>query len=178
MLPAASVLANNILALPTTLDATEGLTNLVNAIADFMDQVQAGSLGSVGIFALDRAAMIAIILTSTPVINDSWISIFANALEAGINTATITPATVTNPIWIGSGTKDIATSGTGSGAITTISAAKATFTSGLHSATADNNPPVPMAQAVSDATLQFVFTCIGLGPPPTLSPIPVPTNAE
>lgn len=177
MLPAVSVLANNILALPTTTSANTGMTNFVGVIAAFMNQVQGGPLGTPGIFTLGNAAMIAALSAMLPVANNSWIMSFANALETGILTGLITPGTVTNPAWLGSGNLDTVTLPTPAATITTIALAKATLIAALASATAGNNPPVPFAQAINDATLAFIFTCIGLGPPPTFLPTPIPTPA-
>jgi hypothetical protein len=178
MLPSVNSLSSNILALPPTTDITAGMTSLVGVISDFMDQVQGGATGTPGIFTLANSLVITALSELTPVADSSWISGFANALESGITAAIITPGTVTNPAWSGSGNLDVATLPTGAATITTISAAKAALMSGLASATAGNNPAVPFAQAISDCTLAFVFTCIGLGPPPTEAPTPIPVSAE
>jgi hypothetical protein len=98
-------------------------------------------------------------------------------MEAGINASVITPATVTNGAWLGSGSKDTLTLPSAAATITTIAAAKATLISGLMAATASNNPPHPLAQSISDATLQFIFTCIGVAPAFEV-PIPIPIPAE
>lgn len=177
MLPPVPVLANNILALPTTTSALTGMTNFVGVISAFMNQVQGGPLGTPGIFTLGNPAMIALLAAMPPVADNSWIVSFANAMETGILTGLITPATVTNPVWLGSGTKDTVTLPTPVATITTIALAKATLIAELASATASNNPPVPFAQAIKDCTMAFIFTCIGLGPPPTFLPTPIPTPA-
>lgn len=177
MLPSVSSLAADILALPTTLDALQGMTNFVGVIAAFMNQVQGGPTGTPGIFTLGNAAMIAALAAMPPVADNSWIVPFANAWEMGVITGIIVPGTVTNPIWIGSGGLDVLTVPTPIVTITTIALAKATLISGLASATASNNPPVPFAQAINDATLAFIFTCIGIGPPLAFLPIPIPTPA-
>ena len=178
MLPSVDSLSQNILDLPVTTDTQVGMTNLVSVISSFMNQVQGGSTGNVGIFQLANALTIASLVTLQPVSDNSWIAGFADAMENGINGAIITPGTVTNPVWAGSGSLDIATLPTGVATITTISVAKAILIGELEDATAQNNPAVPFAKAISDATLAFVFTCIGLGPPPSFVPTPIPTSAE
>jgi hypothetical protein len=178
MLPSVNILSNNLLALSPTLIPLTGATAFVGVIADYMNQVEAHPGGSVGIFALANEIVIPLIVAMPPVSDNSWIPVFANALQAGILAAIITPGTVTNPLWLGSGTKDVATLPTGAATITTIPAATAALISALASATAGNNPAIPFAQAINDCTLQFIFTCIGLGAPPALPPIPIPLGAE
>ena len=175
MLPSVDSLSANILALTPTTDAMAGMTSFTGVIADFMANVQAGPTGSPGIFALAQSMVIPALAALPPVANSSWISGFADALEAGINAAIITPGTASNPALTTSGV-DVATLPTGAATITTISAAKAVLMSDLMNATAGNNPAVPFAQAISDCTLAFVFNCIGLGP--GSSPIPIPLSAE
>lgn len=177
MLPPVSTLASNILALPTTTSANAGMTQFVGVIAAHMNQVQGGPTGTPGIFTLGNAAMIALLAAMPPVADNSWIVSFANAMEAGILTGIITPGTVTNPAWLGSGNVDAVTLPSTVATILTIPLAKATLIAALASATASNNPPVPFAQAIQSATLAFIFTCIGLGPPPTFLPTPIPTPA-
>lgn len=177
MLPSVSSLASNILAMPTTTSALTGMTNFVVVISAFMNQVQGGPLGTPGIFTLGNAAMITALAAMPPVADNSWIVAFANAMETGILTGLITPATVTNPAWLGSGNKDVVTLPSTVATILTIPLAKATLIAALASATASNNPPVPFAQAIKDCTMAFIFTCIGLGPPPIFLPTPIPTPA-
>jgi len=176
MLPSYTVLAHNILNLSPTTSANTGMTNLTAQIADFMNQVQAAG-GEPGIFALAQSVVVAALAALPPVSDNSWINGFANAFEAGVTAAIITPGTVTNAAWIGSSGIDVNTLPSAS-TITTIAAAKAQLISDLANVTSSNNPPYPLAQAISDATLKFIFLCIGLGPPPTFVPIPLPLAAE
>jgi len=178
MLGTAQDLKSALLALEPTKDKTQGITKFVGVISSFMNKVQGGPLGSPGIFTFNDAAMIAILMTQQPVKDNSWIPTFASAWEAGCIAAVIAPGTVTNPVWIGSGTKDVATLPTAAATITTLSAAKALLTAGLASVGPTSDAPLPLANAIRNATLAFVFNCIGLGPPPPLTPIPVPTPAE
>lgn len=178
MLPSVNSLSSNILGLsPTTIPLT-GVTSFVGVIADFMNQVQGGSTGMPGIFTLNNAILIPLLVAMPPVADNSWIQVFATAMETAITASIITPGTVMNPIWLGSGSLDVMTLPTAAATITTISVAKATLISQLQNATAGNNPAVPFATAISQATLQFIFTCIGLGTPPGLTPIPLPISAE
>ncbi len=178
MLPSQSTLANNILALPTTTDKVAGITSLVGVLASFMDQVQAGSDGTVGIFTLNNATVISALSSLVPVDDNSWVSAFTTAFLSGVTAGVITPGTVTNSAWTGSGNMDTQTSASPSSTITTLSAFESTLMSGLNSATAEKDPPQPFAGAFRDSTLEFDFTCIGLGPPPTFTPIPITIAAE
>src|SRR5271165_2548819 len=103
MLPSVNSLSQNILALPPTDDATAGMTSFVGVIADFMNLVQGGPTGTPGIFMLANSIVIPALAALPPVADSSWISGFANALEAGINAAIITPGTVMNAAWFASG---------------------------------------------------------------------------
>lgn len=178
MLASVDSLKADILGLSPTTNKVQGLTDLVGVIANYMNQVQGGPLGSPGIFTLNNAAMIALLTSLAPVNDSSWVAPFAAAFQAGSAAAIITPATVTNPVWIGSGTKDTVTLPVGAATIPTIAAAAALLQSALMSAQPDSEAPKPMAQGIHDATLAFIFTCVGLGPPPALPPIPIPTPAE
>jgi hypothetical protein len=178
MLPSQTVLANNILALSPTTDEVAGITSLVGVLADFMNQVQGGPDGMVGIFTLDNPTVIAALSTLAPVNNNSWVAAFSTAFLSGVTAGVITPSTVTNSAWIGSGDLDTETSPSAASTITTLSAFESTLMSGLDGATAENNPPQPFAAAFRDSTLEFQFECIGLGPPPTFTPIPIVIAAE
>jgi len=142
-----------------------------------MNQVQASPLGTPGILTMNEPVMVSILMTQQPVANSSWISGFASAFEAGLLASVITPGTVTNPAWIGSGSLDILTLPSGAATIVTIPAAKAALTASLQMVTSSNSPPMPLAQAIHDATLLLQFTCIGLGPPPVFPPIPIVLSA-
>jgi len=176
MLPPAQILANEILALPAAPVPLVGITNFVGLLTTYMANVQGGPTGLPGIFLLNSALVIAAMSAMQPVADNSWINSFADAMEAGILAAIITPGTVSEPaIWLLS-VVDVATLPLGAATITTIPAAKAKLISDLTSITASNNPPLPFAQAIYDMTLEFVFNCIGLT---LLSvPVPFPVSAE
>jgi hypothetical protein len=177
-LATAQTLSNNLLALSPSSNLFTAIPIFVGVIANFMNEVQAGPTGTVGIFTFGNAAMIAAMEAMTPVSDNSWIPIFANAWEAGVVSGVITPSTVTNSIWIGSGNKDTETSPSPSSTITTLSAAKAVLIAGLETAQPDITEPITFATAIRNATLAFEFTCIGLGSPPLFTPIPIVIAAE
>jgi hypothetical protein len=171
MLPPAQTLANEILALPASPIPLTGITAFVGVITSYMANVQGGPTGLPGIFTLNSALVIAAMTAMKPVTDNSWISSFADAMEDGIVAAIITPGTVTEPVWVTSVT-DVSTLPLGASTITTIAAAKAKLISDLNTA----STTLQFAQSIYDATLEFTFTCIGLGP---LSvPIPLPISAE
>lgn len=178
MLPTESDFADSLAALAPTKDQSSGVDAFVTAISDFTNQLQAGPTGLPGILTFGNAAFKTALLTMQPVADNSWISNFANVWEAGINTSIITPGTVTEPVWIGSGGLDVATLPSATATITTIAAAKAVLISGLASVVPTSGKPIPLATALRNATLALTFTCIGLGSPPTLTPIPIPISAE
>lgn len=172
-LAGASILADAILGIPRTTSKPSGVQAIVDEIGDYMDTVQ-GSGGSPGIFALNRPAMVGILMSQDPVDNSSWVANFANAWEAGVSGALITPGTVSNGAWTSSGV-DVLTPGSGAAAITNISAAKAILESMLMSVGPTMGAPMPMAEAVHEATKSFIFNCIGVATGG--SPVPVPTSA-
>lgn len=178
MLPSQSTLANNILALPPTTDKVAGITSLVGVLGDFMDMVQGNPGGTVGIFTLNNPTVVAALSSLVPVDDNSWVSAFTTAFLSGVTTGTITPGTVTNSAWTGSGDLDTETSPSPTSTILTLSAFESTLMSGLNGATAENDPPQPFAGAFRDSTLEFSFSCIGLGPPPTFTPIPITIASE
>lgn len=171
------VLASALLSMPKTTSKLDGVTNIVNEIGDYMDKLQAGGSGSPGIFALDRPSMIGILMSQNPVTNDSWVKIFSKAWEAGVSGATITPGTVTDSAWAGSGGVDAVTPGTGSAAITNIPAAKSVLEAKLKQVKPTIPAPLPMAEAVHEATKTLSFLCIGLAPV-SFTPIPLPFTAQ
>jgi hypothetical protein len=178
MLPSSDDLKQSILNLSPSKDAVSGVTAFVKVIADFTNMVQGGPLGTPGILTFGNEAMIAMMLQMQPVKDASWIPKFADAWEEGILTSIITPGTISNPaIWLGS-IVDVATLPTAAATILTLPAAKAVLTAELANVKPDSNAPLPLATAIRDATLALVFNAIGLGPPPTFTPIPVPTSAE
>ena len=177
MLPSADTLKQNILSLKPTKNSIEGITAFVEVIADFMNLVQAGPTGSTGIFTFNNSAMISIMETMKPVKDNSWIANFANAWEAGVSGGIISPGTVTDPTWIGSGNKDIETLPSASATIINITSAKAHLISNLSNINI-SNAPLPFATAIRNATLIFQFNCIGLGSPPSFTPIPIVFSAQ
>jgi len=178
MLVSAADLKTAFLALSPTTNSTEGVTAFVGVVANFMDQVQAGPTGTPGIFTLNQSVMIPLILAMPPVSDDSWISNFVSAWQTSVSASTITPGTVTESVWVGSGGLDIATLPSAATTITTIAAAAATLESGLNLVGAASDQTLQLATAIRDATLAFVFNCIGLAAPPPLTPIPIPLSAE
>lgn len=170
MLPSVSTLNNNILALqPVGVEIT-GITNLVNVIAAFMNQMQAGPTGTPGIFTYNNAAAIAL-LSSLPNVGDnSWVINFANGIHAGSTGAILVPGTVTAPAWTASVVDVLPPVNT------TIAAALPVLISGLNNCSYSNNPAMPMAQAISDYAKAFTFLCTGLVLAPPGPPIPLPLS--
>jgi hypothetical protein len=178
MLSSADDLKASLLALKPTKDSSQGIKAFVGVIADFMSKIQGGPLGTPGILTFGSSAMEAILMTMQPVSDSSWISKFADAFEAGLLTSIITPGTITNPVWLGSGGLDILTLPSGAATIITIPVAKALLVSGLASVGPTSDAPLPLATAIRNAALALVFLAIGLGPPPTFIPTPIPTSAQ
>jgi uncharacterized transporter YbjL len=177
-LPSAQTLSNNILALAPSSITDVAIPLFVDVIANFTNEVQAGPDGTPGILTFGNAAMVTAMEAMVPVADSSWIPIFADAWEAGITTGIITPGTVTDPAWLGSGNKDTETLASPATTIITLSAAKAILISGLMSAMPDNTAPLAFATAIYNATLAFQFECIGLGVAPTFIPIPIVFPAQ
>jgi hypothetical protein len=173
VLPTAESFANSLLALTPTTDPVEGITKFVQAVAAFTNQVQAGPTGTPGILTFGNAAMIAAILAMQPVQDSSWIAPFVNAWQSGILTSIIAPGTVTDAVWLGSGSLDTETLPSAAATITTIPAAAAVLTSELATIIPVAGAPIQFATAIRDATLALTFNCIGLGTPPALVPIPI-----
>lgn len=178
MLASADSLKSQILALTPTKEAVSGITAFVGIIADFTNNVQAGSMGTVGIFTFNNAVMIAAMLAMEPVSDASWIPTFVSGWQSAVTASVIAPSTVTNSAWSGSGDKDTETSPSAATTITTIAAAAATLTSGLTGISPTSDSTLQFATAIRNATLAFTFTCIGLGVPPALPPIPITIAAE
>lgn len=169
MLPPVSSLTNDIKGLPPTLSSLEGATNFINVVAAFMNQLQAGPLGAPGIFTYTKPPAIALLMALPPVKDNSWIPNFANAIHAGATAAILVPGTVTNPsVWTASVTDILPPVNT------TIAAALPVLIGGLSSVTYQNNPPQPLAQAISDYTKAFTFLVTGLALAPPGAPVPVP----
>jgi hypothetical protein len=141
-----------------------------------MDLLQAGPTGSSGIFALNRPAMIGILMTQEPTATKDWILKFADAWEAGVSGAIIAPATVTNPAWGGSGGVDTLTLPSGAATIVNIPAGKAILMAELSKVKPTVPAPMPLAEAVQKATKTLSFLCIGLSP--GMTPVPIPFTAQ
>jgi hypothetical protein len=168
MLPSVSDLNNKILALRPTTSEIEGVTQFVKVIADFMNQMQAGSVGMPGIFTYNNAVAIALLQVLPEVADNSWIIPFANAIHAGSSAASLSPGTVTNPAWTASLVDVLPPVNTG------LAAALPVLISGLQKVTSLNNPAMPMAQAISDYAKAFIFLVTGLVLAPPGPPIPLP----
>ncbi len=178
MLPTEQQFSNSLSALSLPLDKVEAVNDFVTAVANFTNLVQAGPTGNPGILKFGNAAMAALLLQMPPVTDESWIPQFANAWQAGLFTSTITPGTVTNVLWIGSGGLDILTVPSPIVTIPTLAVAKDLLMALLATVTITPDAPLPFATAIRTATLALEFTCIGLGPPPTFTPIPIILPAE
>jgi len=179
-LPGVASLTTDLENLSPSTDPTAAWTAFADVIGNYVDQVQAGSLGSAGILIFNRAVFVTNLLPLAPINDNSWVAAMANAWEAAMLVSTITPGTVSDPsVWTASIT-DTNTLPAAATTITTIPVSKATLSAGLASATSANNPPQPLAQAFHDATLEFIFTTIGLAlaPPGAPIPVPVPRSAQ
>jgi hypothetical protein len=172
--PALSIWVSTFEALPPTMDASAGVHQIANALGDLMDQVQASSQGTIGIFTFNRE-IFATQLLSLPFVSDtSWVSPVVMAWETAVGQSTITPGTVTDSGTWPFSQKDILTAGTGSAVIANLSAASGILQSELLDAastfaqgTATTYTSSPALKAFRDATLTFSFTCTGLVDPTT-----------
>lgn len=168
----AADLNTKILALSPSTSKPSAVQAFVDVIATFTQDVQAGSMGSPGVLTLNKPAMVGILTSQSPTAGNDWIMTMANAWEAGVSTGTVAVGTVTNPAWIGSGGMDISCN------ISNVAAAKSMLISELASVVPDSSAALPMATAFRNATLALKFLCVGLGPPPSMAPIPLTFNAE
>lgn len=167
MLPSVSSLNNQILALqPVGVEVT-GITNLVNVIATYLNQMQGGPTGAPGIFTYNNAAAIAALESLPNVADNSWITPFANGIHAGTTAAILVPGTITSPAWTVSAV-DI-----GPVSIPTLSAALSALEGALGSVTSSNDPAMPLAQAINIYALAFTFLTIGISGT-IVSPVPLP----
>jgi hypothetical protein len=151
----------------------DAATKLIDVIAKYFDQVQAGPFGKAGIFTYNKEVAIPLIAALPPVPDQSWIMPFANAIHAGALAATLSPGTVSFPGWIISEVDIIPP------VIVTIPVAKNILIGALTPVTATNNPPMPLAQALDLYIKSFVFlatgiTLIGIVP----APLPLPFPAQ
>jgi hypothetical protein len=174
MLPSVSSLNSQILALSPNSSESSAMTNLVNVIAAFLNQMQAGATGSPGIFTYNNSAAISAMSSLPNAADSSWVSSFANGVHAGATAATLAPGTVVSPAWTASGVDTLPPTNTG------LSAALSVLVSGLNNCTYSNNPAMPMAQAISDYAKAFTFLCTGLvlAPPGPPIPLPLTFNAQ
>lgn len=177
MLDPASVLSANLKALAPSPIPIVGATNFVNTVCDYMEKVQAGSGGSPGILTMNRPIFISMMTSMLPVPDLSWVPNFVAAWLEAVSTGVITPGTVSNPVWIGSGGFDTNTLPSAAATITTLAAAATSLQSSLLSIVPDPTSPLPLANAINAATLEFTFLCIGLASPPAFTPIPIPFSA-
>jgi hypothetical protein len=175
-LDSASVLNTAILNMSPSASKPAATQAFVDVVGDFMDKIQGGPTGSVGIMAFGRPAMYAILVTQSPTTGNDWIANFASAWEAGCTAAVITPGTVSDPGWGGSGGFDTLTPGSGAAAILNIAAAKAILEAELASVTPDSSAALPFANAIRNAALTIQFNCIGVSP--GMSPAPIPKTAQ
>lgn len=168
MLPSVSSLNSQLLALPPVDSASAGATQFVNVIADYINQVQGGPTGAPGILIYLRPPVISMIQSLPLVADNSWVTNFANAIHQGTTGATLVPGTITSPAWTASGV-DI-------GPVINIgaSAALSVLIAGLNNVTYSNNPAMPLAQAIHDYAMAFIFETTGLVLAPPGPPIPLP----
>lgn len=183
-----------LLAMPSVSTSIEGAQNLADFYGDKADKVQADSPdgSSEGIFTFNRSVFVVQLIAQGfgPSSSADWIPKISTAYEMALKASSISASTVTNSAWTATGNKDTQTKSTGIEVITTISAAKGILEAGLISA---ENPflsggiqnPDDMsdsnalfAKAFRDATLAFVFTCIGkvMGVPPVEVPLTFPAK--
>lgn len=162
MLASAESLNQQLLHLPPTIDRFGGATQFIEVVGNYLDQVQAGPTGTPGILVYNKSAAVSALLQIGTFLDNSWINPIASAIHVGVTAGTTVPSTVTDPVWDGSGNKDILTSGSPSTTITTLGAAKSVLIGGLGSANYFNNPALPIATAIRNYALAFTFLCTGL----------------
>ena len=151
MMPSAESLKNDILKLKPTSDKLKGNMNLAGVICDFMSKIQAGPLGQPGILKANKTVMGTILSKLPPVPDKSWAVGFAAAWAAGIIAGQITPGTVKNPAWVGSGGSDVLTLPLTVATIITLALATVALAIKLATGDMKKNAPLPMAQAIHDA---------------------------
>ena len=132
--PPPSVLNAAILALSPSANKDQAITAFCAVIANYMDGSPVGGDPFTGILTVNQSAMYDVFVTQTPVNNNSWIDNFAEAWYQGVFQGTYPPAA----------------------SIPTLPTAKALLESELASATFNNNPAMPFAQAVYDATVALL----------------------
>lgn len=174
MLPSVDALKSKLLSLPESSSPIEAATNFINVVGDFMDQVQGGPTGNPGIFKYARPVAIPLIAALPPVPDMSWIIPFATAIHAGATAAILTPGTVASPAWTVS-VMDIVSPPINIG----LAAALPILIAGLAKVNSTDNPPLPLAQAIHDYAMAFIFLCTGLflaGLVPAPLPLPFPAQ--
>jgi hypothetical protein len=176
MLPSVDSLKSDLMNIKPSKDKLSACRAFAKVIGDFMSQAQAGPLGQPGILKFNTEVMAMALMTQGPVTDQSWASTMAQAWLAGLAASIIVPAQTSNPAWVGSGGKDVATLPLGLLSIPTAAIAQTLLQSLLMIATQSANPPVPMATAFKAAAGACVFLTIGLGPLEV--PIPIPTPAQ
>jgi hypothetical protein len=174
MIPPASVISAQILALPKAPDPLTGSMNFAGVIGNAMALIQAGATGTPGILTFNVSIFGNLTAAMPPDPIGVWGSLMAANWNTALLASIITPGTVTSPIWTASSV-DVATLPTAAATIITAPAAMAALSSKLSQVKADKTAPLPLAQAFHDAFGLLEFLCIGLtfvGPVPTPTPIP------
>ena len=163
--------------LDPTLIPIEGVTNFAQAVADLTNPLQANPGGVPGILTFAQPVFVANLSSLAPTLAASWVAILANAWNLAMAASIITPGTVTNAVWLGSGGVDSSTAGTGTAVIQNLAAATAQLSTELATITPDVSAQ-GMALAFRDATLMLQLQVIGLAPPLALTPIPIVVGIE
>lgn len=172
-LPGAASLKSDLEGLSPSDNATTAWQAFAAVIGAYSNQVQAGPLGAPGILTFSDALFATQLLALSPVDDSSWASAMADAWEVAMLASVITPGTVSDPsTWLVS-IVDVNTLPTAAASIPNLSAAKATLVSGLLAATAEDDPPGPMADAFHAAISSLTFLTVGIGGTP-ISPVPIP----
>lgn len=175
MLPSVSSFNDQLKTLPPSMDSHQAATNFINTVAAFINQVQPGPSGSPGILTYTKPPAIAMIEVLPPTLSNSWIVPFSNAIHIGVTTGVLVQGHAVAPAWTASGGSDVLTP-----VITTLAPALAVLQSGLANVNYSSNPPMPLAQAISDYVKAFTFLCTGLvlAPPGAPVPLPLPFTAQ
>lgn len=157
--------------IPKIASATAADINFADAIGDLTDPLEVIG-GTPGIILFARPIFATALDAMTPSAGMAWASIMANAWQSALAASVITPGTVSDPAWVGSGNSDVDTLPIGASTIINLAAAMAS----LQSALLTSQPAIgcdDFAKAFRDATLMLQFQVIGKGPPPPLPQIPL-----
>ena len=154
------------------------ITEFARAIGELTDQLNVAG-GTASVITFNQPIFKTNLMTLAPTMSyTSWAIIIANAWFLAMNAAAITPSTVTDPTWIGSGFKDTITHTTGASVIQNLSSAKTLLEAELIATMAEHNSTLDFSKAFRDATLMLMFQVIGLGPAPIFPPIPLIKGVE